>query len=252
MSQLSHPPYYPLSQRDLPPLVQFQNHSGTIVLHLNLLTYPPRIITVSGSGVTTNHLPLGKHPLLPLVQHPTEILAWSLTNLSNDESTQSYRHSSTPSMCIEPSQLQLPSLHPPRLSTPPLSPDLSPNTLESPPMSPLIHCPRPPTPLTPPSLAHPPNHSQSLLQPLSPSKRRGTPPMYNHLRVSTQWDHYLCTQGGRLCNPLYNATTPTRRKVKKPRRYASTLEDRWEQELAACNASLSVGPTWTMKCGCNR
>jgi hypothetical protein len=65
--------------------------------------------------------------------------------------------------------------------------------------------------------------------------------MFSRLRASTQWDHYLRTQGGRLRDPLYNATTPTRRKVKKQRRYASTLEDRWEQELAALTQMPTTG-----------
>jgi hypothetical protein len=30
------------------------------------------------------------------------------------------------------------------------------------------------------------------------------------------WEHYLHTQGGRVCDPLYNSTTPIRRKAWKP------------------------------------
>jgi hypothetical protein len=174
MSQMSHPLNNQLNQRGLMPLVQLLNHSGMIALQLDLSTYPPRIVNISGSGMTSTSLPLGKYPLLPLVQRPTGTLAQSLTNLSNDDITLYSRHSSTPNMCVEPSQLQLPSLPHLSLSTPRSSPDPLPNTLESPPMSPLIPCPCPLTPLTPPSLVHPPNQSQSLPHSPSQSKCQGT------------------------------------------------------------------------------
>jgi hypothetical protein len=170
MSQLSHPPYNQLNQRESSPLVQLQNYSGSVVLQLDLSTYPPWIVSVSGSGTTSTNLPLGEHPLLPLVQRPTGPLAQSLTNLSSDKLTRSCRHSLTPSMCVEPLQLLAPSSPPCSLSMPPSSPDPLPNTLESPPMSPLVPYLRPLTPPTPPSLAHPLNQSQSLPQSLSPSK----------------------------------------------------------------------------------
>ena len=50
--------------------------------------------------------------------------------------------------------------------------------------------------------------------------------------MSTLWDRYIRTQGLTIPDPLYKSSTSHRR-VKKPRRYAATLEERHHQEQMA-------------------
>ena len=46
------------------------------------------------------------------------------------------------------------------------------------------------------------------------------------------WDQYIWTQGLMIPDPLYKSST-SRQRVKKPRRYAATLEEQHHQELLA-------------------
>ena len=50
--------------------------------------------------------------------------------------------------------------------------------------------------------------------------------------MSTLWDRYIRTQGLTIPDPLYKSST-SRQRVKKPRRYAATPEERHHQEQMA-------------------
>ena len=59
------------------------------------------------------------------------------------------------------------------------------------------------------------------------------------------WDRYIHTQGLTIPNPLYKSST-SRKRVKKPRRYMATPEERNHQELLALMDQLMNGQrlTW--------
>jgi hypothetical protein len=181
--------------------------------------YPPRVISVLDTEPTMLpeapglSLPLGEHPVLPLVGNPLR----RPRSLQNVHISRSLRPSSPPTLCVEPSMLHTPGTL--RMDT--LRP-LSPTKLAQP----LLTDPTPclPTPT-------PPTHSRSPT-PNPPSSHR-------LLRGSTVWEHYLRTQGGRTRDPLYHCTTPTPRKVRKPQRYTARLEELREEEILA----LSQIPT---------
>jgi hypothetical protein len=222
MPLLSSPPYQTLSQRDdNPPPVELRNWSQTCLLQLDLSMYPPRVISVLDTepqmppGAPGLSLPLGKLPVLPLVENPLR----PPRSLQNVHALRSLRPSSPPTLCIEPLMLH----NPGKLHTD-LSRLLSPIEPELP-LSPLPDpLPRHPTPPTP-------AHSLSPVPNPLPSHRL--------LRGSTVWEHYLCTQGGRVRNPLYPSTTPTQRQTRKPRRYTACPEEVRDEEVLA----LSQIPT---------
>jgi hypothetical protein len=180
-----------------------------------LINVPPRVISVSDTGSTATSLPLGELPVLPLVVNPLR----RPLSLQNVRALRSNRTSSPPNLCIEPSML-----HAPGSPTTAISRPISPIELEPPPLSPPDPSLRPPTPPTPARSWSPTlNQSQS----------------HHLLRGSTVWEHYLRTQGGRIRDPLYDATTPTKRRVRKPRKYNARPEELREEEILA----LSQIPT---------
>ena len=95
------------------------------------------------------------------------------------------------------------------------------------------------TPRTPPTTPSPttPTTPQRTPSP-APHQRLSTPtpvqtPYQSHHdrsgRASTLWDRYIRTQGLTVPDPLYKSST-SRRRVKKPRRYAATPEEKYHQE----------------------
>ena len=58
--------------------------------------------------------------------------------------------------------------------------------------------------------------------------------------MSTLWDRYIRTQGLTIPDPLYKSST-SHQCVKKPRRYAATLEERYHQEQMALLDLLTNG-----------
>jgi hypothetical protein len=166
-----------------------------------LVNVPPRVVSVTDTGSTATNLPLGELPVLPLVVNPLH----RPRILQNIQALQSHRPSSLLTLCIEPSMLHDPGS--PHMDTSKLLSPIEQEPPLSPLPDPLLHPPTPPTPARSPS--------------------------HHLLRGSTVWEHYLCTQGGRTRNPLYDATTPTKRKVRKPRRYTAQPEELREEEILA-------------------
>jgi hypothetical protein len=164
---------------------------------------------VSDTGSTATNLPLGELPVLPLVTNPLR----RPRSLQNVQALRSHRPLSPPPLCIKPSMLHAPGSPPMDTLRP-----LSPIEQELPPLflpDPLLRLPTPPTPVRSPS----------------PILNRSQSPCL--LKGSTVWEHYLRTQGGQIRDPLYDATTPTRRRVRKPRRYNAQPEEVREEEILA-------------------
>ena len=98
------------------------------------------------------------------------------------------------------------------------------------------------TPRTPPTTPSPMTLTTPQRTPSpAPLRKSLTPPpvqnpyqsRHNHTwRVSTLWDRYICTQGLTIPDPLYKSPK-VHCQVKKPRRYAATLEERHHQEQMA-------------------
>ena len=91
--------------------------------------------------------------------------------------------------------------------------------------------PSPMSPTTPQRTPSPVPHPKSPT--LTPPAR--TPYLSHHdhsWRASTLWDRYIQTQGLTIPDPLYKSST-SRQRVKKPRRYAATPEERHHQEQMA-------------------
>ena len=63
-------------------------------------------------------------------------------------------------------------------------------------------------------------------------------------RASTLWDWYIRTQGLTIPDPLYKSPG-ARRRVKKPRRYVATPEERYHQEQMALLDQLTNGQRLT-------
>ena len=106
---------------------------------------------------------------------------------------------------------------------------------------PICHSMRhtPHTPPTTPSLTMPPPQRTPSPAPLQksppPTPLAQTPYQSRHdhsWRASTLWDQYICMQGLTIPDPLYKSST-SQKQVKKPRRYAATLEECYHQELLA-------------------
>ena len=98
------------------------------------------------------------------------------------------------------------------------------------------------TPRTPPTTPSPtmPTTPQRTPSP-APCQKSTTPPPvqtpfrshHDHSwRASTLWDRYIRTKGLTVPDPLYKSST-SRRRVKKPRRYAATPEEKHHQEQLA-------------------
>ena len=181
----------------------------TTPLHRSLLSHQLTCHLRSDSSFSTGDLqyPLaGQHPLSPMVKVPQ------------------FRREAPPSAetTINPRLLSTPICHSMQRTprTPPTTP--SPTTLTTPQRTPSpapLQKSPPPTPpvQTPYQSCH--DHSW---------------------RASTLWDRYIRTQGLMIPNPLYKSST-SRRRVKKPRRYAATPEERHHQEQMALLDMLMNG-----------
>ena len=170
-------------------------------LHRSLLSHQPTCHLRSDSYFSTGDLqyPLaGQHPLSPMVKVPQ-----FLQGVPPSEET-----------TIDPQLLSLPICHSMQRTprTPPTTPSpMTPTTPQRTP-SPAPHqeSPTPPPPVQTPYQSH---HDHSW-------------------RASTLWDRYIWTQGLTIPDPLYKSST-SRQHVKKPRRYAVTLEERHHLEQMA-------------------
>ena len=92
--------------------------------------------------------------------------------------------------------------------------------------------PTTPSPTTPPPRTPSPAPLQKSPPPTPPVQ---TPYQSRHdhsWRESTLWDRYIRTQGLTIPDPLYKSSTSHRR-IKKPRHYAATPEERHHQEQMA-------------------
>ena len=172
----------------------------TTPLHRSLLSHQPTCHLRSDSSFSTGDLqyPLaGQRLLSPTVR----ILPFRQRAPLSDETT------------INPRLLSLPICHSMQRTprTPPTTP--SPTT--------------PTTPQRTPSPApHPKSTTPTPVQ--TPFQSR-----HDHSwRASTLWDRYIQTQGLTIPDPLYKSST-SRRRVKKPRCYAATPEEKYHQEQLA-------------------
>ena len=170
-------------------------------LHRSLLSHQPTCHLRSNSSFSTGDLqyPLaGQHHLSPTVRIPPFRQRAPLS----DKTT------------INPRLLSLPICH---------SMQRTPHTPPT--------MPSPMTPTTPQRTPSPVPHQKSTTPP---------PPVQNpsqshhdcSWRASTLWDRYIRTQGLTVPDPLYKSST-SRRRVKKPRRYAATPEEKHHQEQLA-------------------
>ena len=170
-------------------------------LHRSLLSWEPTCHLRSDSSFSTGDLqyPLaGQHLLSPRVRIPP------------------FPQAAPPSAetTINPKLLSLPICHSMQRTprTPPTTPSpTSPTTPQRTP-SPVPRL-KSPTPMPPVQIPYQSRHDHSW-------------------RVSTLWDRYIRTQGLTIPDPLYKSST-SRRRVKKPRRYAATPEERHHQEQMA-------------------
>ena len=173
----------------------------TTPLHRSLLSHQPTCHLRSDSSFSTGDLqyPLaGQHPLSPTVKIPP----FRREVPPSDETT------------INPKLLSTPICHSMQRTphTPPTTP--SPTTPTTPQRTPSpAPCQKSPTPPPPARTPYQSRHDHSW-------------------RASTLWDRYIRTQGLTIPNPLYKSSTSHRR-VKKPRRYAATPEERHHQEQMA-------------------
>ena len=169
-------------------------------LHRSLLSREPTCHLRSESSFSTGDLqypPVGQHLLSPRVRIPP----FRQVAPQYDETT------------INPRLLSLPICH--SMQRTPRTPSTT------------------PSPTTPPPLRTP---SPVLLQkspPPTPLVQTPFQSRHDHSwRASTLWDQYIRTQGLTIPDPLYKSSTSHWR-VKKPRRYAATLEERHHQEQMA-------------------
>ena len=174
-------------------------------LHHSLLSHQPTCHLRSDSSFSTGDLqyPLaGQHPLSPMVR----ILPFQQRAPLSDETT------------INPKLLSI--CH----------------SMQRTPRTPLT-TPSPTTPTTPLRTPSPAPHQKSTPPPVqTPFQSR-----HDHSwRVSTLWDRYIRTQGLTVPDPLYKSST-SRRRVKKPRRYTATPEERYHQEQLALLDVLTNG-----------
>ena len=171
----------------------------TTPLHLSLLSWELTCHLRSESSFSTGDLqyPLaGLHHLSPMVRIPP--FRWEAP--PSEETT------------INPRLLSLPICHSMQRTphTPPTTP--SPTSLTTP-WRTLSPVPRPKSPM-PPTLVQTPYQSH-----------------HGHSwRASMLWDRYIQTQGFTIPDPLYKSSASPR-KVKKPRHYTATPEERCHQEL---------------------
>ena len=169
-------------------------------LHRSLLSWEPTCHLRSESSFSTGDLqyPLaGQHLLSPRVK----ILPFPWEARPSVETT------------INPKLLSLPICH----------------SMQRTPRTP----PTTPSPMTPP-LRRTPSPAPLQKSP-PPMPQAQTPDQSRHdhsWRASTLWDRYICTQGLTIPDPLYKSST-SRKRVKKPRRYTATPEERHHQELLA-------------------
>ena len=181
----------------------------TTPLHCSLLSHQPTCHLRSDSSFSTGDLqyPLaGQHPLSPTVRVPP--FRWEVP--PSDETT------------IDPWILSLPICHSMQ------------HTPRTPPTT-----PSPTTPTTPQKTPSPAPHQKSL----TPPPLAQTPYQSHHnlsWRASTLWDRYIWTQGLTIPDPLYKSST-SRWRVKKPRCYAATLEERHHLEQMALLDQLTNG-----------
>ena len=173
----------------------------TTPLHRSLLSHQSTCHLRSDSSFSTGDLqyPLaGQHPLSPTVKVPPFRQRAPLS----DETT------------INPRLLSLPICH--SMQCTPRTPPTTPSPM---------------TPTTPQRTPSPAPHQKSP----TPPPPVQTPYQFRHdhsWRPSTLWDRYIWTQGLTVPDPLYKSSTSPRR-VKKPRRYAATPEERYHQEQMA-------------------
>ena len=93
--------------------------------------------------------------------------------------------------------------------------------------------PTTPSPTTPPLQRTPSPVPLPKSPPPMPPAQTPYQSRHDHSwRASTLWDRYIRTQGLTIPDPLYKSST-SRKRVKKPRRYAATPEERHHQELLA-------------------
>ena len=181
----------------------------TTPLHLSLLSHQPTCHLRSDSSFLTGDLqyPLaGQHPLSPTVRVPP----FQQKVPPSDKTT------------INPKLLSLQICH---------SMQRTPHT---PPTT-----PSPGMPTVPPKTPSPAPHQKSP----TPQPPVQTPYQSHHdhsWRASTLWDRYIWTQGLTIPDPLYKSST-SHRHVKKPRRYAATLEEHYHQEQMALLDLLTNG-----------
>ena len=173
----------------------------TTPLHRSLLSHQPTCHLRSDSFFSTGDLqyPLaGQHPLSPMVRIPP----FQQKVPPSDETT------------INPKLLSLPICH---------SMQRTPHTPPT--------MPSPTTPTTPQRTPSPAPHQKSTTPP--PPVQTPFQSCHDHSwRASTLWDRYIRTQGLTIPDPLYKSSTSHRR-VKKPRHYAATLEEKYHQEQLA-------------------
>ena len=173
----------------------------TTLLHRSLLSHQPTCHLRSDSSFSTGNLqyPLaGRHPLSLTVKIPP------------------FQRGAPPSdkTTINPRLLSTPIYH----------------SMQRTPRTPLT-TPSPTTPTTP---QRTPSPAPRQKLPTTPPPVQ-TPYQSHHdhsWRASTLWDRYIRTQGLTVPDPLYKSST-SRRRVKKPQRYAATLEEQHHQEQMA-------------------
>ena len=173
----------------------------TTPLHRSLLSHQLTCHLRSDSSFSTGDLqyPLaGQHPLSPMVKVPQ------------------FRQGAPPSdeTTINPKLLSLPICH--SMQHTPCTPSTTPS---------------PTTPTTPQRTPSPAPHQKSLTPP--PPVQTPYQSRHDHSwRASTLWDRYIRTQGLTIPDPLYKPSI-SRRRIKKPRHYAATPEERYHQEQMA-------------------
>ena len=169
-------------------------------LHRSLLSREPTCHLRSESSFSTGDLqypPAGQHLLSPRVKIPP------------------FPQEAHPSVAttINPRLLSLPICH----------------SMQCTPRTP----PTTPSPMTPPLQRTPSPAPRQKSPPPTPPAQTPYQSRHDHSwRANTLWDQYIHTQGLTIPDPLYKSSTSWKR-VKKPRRYAATPEERRHQELLA-------------------
>ena len=169
-------------------------------LHRSLLSHQPTCHPGTDSSFSTGDLqypPAGQHPLSPTVKIPPFRRGVPLS----DETT------------INPRLLSLPICH--SMQRTPRTPPTTPSPM---------------TPTSPQRTPSPAPHQKSITPPPAQTPFQSR---HNHSwRASTLWDRYIRTQGLTIPDPLYKSST-SRRRVKKPRHYAATPEEKYHLEQLA-------------------